>query len=207
VRKLVASFALALGVAGSMWTPVAADGSWIDQQPLGTWNTPGAPVPTAPAVDIDHVDPRCFDLGRPVESLEDEQLVQAGWHLVGQYWSGWNTRVVIGTSNFDGMCRPSGYQIFVFSDGVFAGTASPDLMDSRTDGAGGANVQLYRQLTVPGVSFRTTFSRYLDTDPLCCPSSTSAVEYVVTTDDPTGEPVVKATSASTTSNATTWDRV
>jgi len=40
-----------------------------------------------------------------------------------------------GESAFDGMCRPLGYQFFVFSGGRFAGTLSPHPMDSRTDGA------------------------------------------------------------------------
>jgi hypothetical protein len=40
-----------------------------------------------------------------------------------------------GTAGYDGMCRPRQYQDFVFVGSVFAGTLSPQPMDSRTDGA------------------------------------------------------------------------
>ena len=43
--------------------------------------------------------------------------------------------MISGLAAYDGMCRPLGYQSFVFVDGVFAGTVSPEPMNSRTTGA------------------------------------------------------------------------
>ena len=47
-------------------------------------------------------------------------------------------------SNADGMCRPLGYQFFLFVGDDFAGTLSPAPMDSRTDG-GLSDLQLARR--------------------------------------------------------------
>jgi hypothetical protein len=66
------------------------------------------------------------------------------------------------------MCRPAGFQSFVFVDGTFAGTISPTPMNSRTDGAG--NVLSFGRETL--VAF---YVRYRPTDPLCCPSLPSSI--------------------------------
>jgi hypothetical protein len=71
------------------------------------------------------------------------------------------------------MCRPWDYQAFVFDKGAFAGTLSPVLMDSRTDGAL-SDVRL-----LSPTSIEATFLRYVDADPLCCPSRVSTVRYRV----------------------------
>jgi hypothetical protein len=71
------------------------------------------------------------------------------------------------------MCRPNQFQGFVFADGQFAGTISPSPMDSRIDGVG-------RILDLRGpANLNGQFVRYAASDPLCCPSSTFAVEYMV----------------------------
>ena len=61
------------------------------------------------------------------------------------------------------MCRPLGYNGFVFVDGAFAGTISPEPMDPRTTGAG----------SITGLQngrINARYVRYAATDPLCCPS-------------------------------------
>ena len=69
------------------------------------------------------------------------------------------------------MCRPLGYQEFVFVDGVFAGTTSPKLMNARTDGSLlETDIKSSTQLTAQ-------FARYTDRDALCCASRTSTVTY------------------------------
>jgi hypothetical protein len=75
------------------------------------------------------------------------------------------------------MCRPFEYNVFVFSQGTYAGTLSPDNMNSRTDGS--LFVGPGQQVAVigPSGSIAANFIRYADTDPLCCPSR--GVSHVV----------------------------
>src|SRR4051794_16862794 len=108
--------------------------SWLDQNPVSNWNvqgmdlTPAAP-PEAP------IDPRFTQRERFAQTDEDEALAAAGWRLYAAYQAGWGAKIVLATSTYDGMGRPWGYQAFVFADGALAGTLSPDLMNSRFDGA------------------------------------------------------------------------
>jgi hypothetical protein len=95
--------------------------------------------------------------------------------------------VVRGAAGYDGMCRPRQYQDFVFVRGAFAGTLSPQPMDSRTDGAiGRVFLQSDRRVTAE-------FARYTAKDPLCCPSSSTTVEFAIEGDPP----IARALSAST----------
>jgi heat shock protein HslJ len=97
--------------------------------------------------------------------------------------------VVLGRSGVDGMCRPLGFQAFVFVGGRFAGTLAPHPMTSRTDGA----AQLPQLWSADAIA--VTFSRYAGTDPLCCPSRVSTVQYRV---DPGADgPLVTATGVTT----------
>ena len=73
----------------------------------------------------------------------------------------------------DGMCRPVGYNIFVFVAGRFAGSLSPTVMTSRLDGSSSA-VRI-----VGDHAITVDFSRYTSTDPLCCPSSHVVVRYAI----------------------------
>jgi len=68
------------------------------------------------------------------------------------------------------MCRPSGYNVFVFVGGRYAGTLSPEPMTSRLDGASGDV-----RLALPQVVVE--FARYTEKDPLCCPSLRSTVSF------------------------------
>lgn len=76
-------------------------------------------------------------------------------------------------SGVDGMCRPLGYQGFVFVEGQFAGTLSPKAMNSRLDG------DISRIfLTSPSTLF-VEYKRYNENDALCCPSATSRVSFKI----------------------------
>ena len=119
----------------------AADGSWLDQ-PLSNWNQAGMDIPQAPPMDPS-TNPQCLPQKRPVDTSADQALVDSGWTLFSGDHAGWDTYVVSALSGDDGMCRPLGYNVFVFADGQFAGTISPDNMDSRTDGTG--DCQLLRR--------------------------------------------------------------
>ncbi|HZQ35849.1 MAG TPA: LppP/LprE family lipoprotein [Dehalococcoidia bacterium] len=185
-RLLFAALLLASLYAPAL--PARADGSWLDE-PLVNWNAAGADVPAAPAGDLSN--PMCGQDARPVETAEDQAVSDAGWTLFGAYQGGWGVTVVSGLSSYDGMCRPIGYQFFVFVNGTFAGTISPEPMNSRFDGAA-TIVRLGAQNRITA-----QFSRYSESDPLCCPSRISFVSFGV--DDSQGTPVLTPLDVSTQS--------
>jgi hypothetical protein len=150
---------------------VSADGTWLDQ-PLANWNQPGMGLPQAPPMDPS-TNPQCLPLSRPVETDVDQALADAGWTLFSSYDGGWNTYAVRALSGYDGMCRPLGYNVFIFVDGKFAGTISPDPMNSRTDGVGDLRFFAMQDTLV------AEFQRYAPTDPLCCPSGSATVFYKI----------------------------
>lgn len=160
---------------------VAADGGWLDA-PRTQWNAVGMRVPAAPPMDP-ATDPRCGQQERPSELPEDADVVAAGWHLFGSYEGGWGITLVKGLSGYDGMCRPLGFNEFVFVGGTFAGTIAPTPMDSRTDG-------VVSQVGLRGpAELSASFARYKATDPLCCPSDSTFVTYTVNR-TPTGPVLV-----------------
>ena len=98
-------------------------------------------------------------------------MVERGWFLTRASETSDRIAIVIGSTAVDGMCRPLGYQGFVFVDGRFAGTLSPVPMDARSEGA-------ETQATIEGpAEVRATYARYRREDPLCCPSRTSVVKF------------------------------
>ncbi|WKT83444.1 MULTISPECIES: META domain-containing protein [unclassified Thermosynechococcus] len=150
----------------------AAPQSWLDQ-PLRNWN------PNLPILDIPprgNPDPselnRCRSTLRSPQSMADRLIQQRGWYLVGTPIRHQNVEIILGNSRFDGMCRPMGYQAFVFSGGRYLGTLSPNLMDSRADGSFLGEVKFQNDGT-----FTADFARYTPNDPLCCPSRISTVTY------------------------------
>lgn len=184
-------FLIGLAVVATLGRSAAAASAqyaWLDESVPGSWNEPGVPVPAAPPVD-EPIDPRCRELARPPELAEDAHVVDSGWDLIGGYQGGWDTVVITGTATYGGMCRPWHYQAFVFVKGVFSGTLSPETMDSRTDGA-------LRHVFIEGDGrLMAEYVRYADSDPLCCPSRTTNVEFeIVATDD---GPIVRPVSAFT----------
>jgi hypothetical protein len=165
----------------------AAEQSWLDT-PLTNWNAAGRPLPTAPRPDGGRRDPQCASREREPATAEDQQVVAAGWGLYNTYQAGWGVTIVSGTSGYDGMCRPMGYQVFVFMRGQYAGTIAPLPMASRADGAL-SDVRYFG-----GDELTATFVRYADDDPLCCPSRPSVFamyRLVSTPNGPSLEPVAK----------------
>jgi hypothetical protein len=121
--------------------------------------------------------PGCGRDERPAETAEDLAVTGRGWGLFREYRSGWALTVVNGLSGYDGMCRPMGFQVFVFLGGQFAGTRSSAPMNSRD----GGSLSEWTYLS-PGPGENTlgaTFNRYAATDPLCCPSAQTSVTYVM----------------------------
>lgn len=191
MKRMLLIPALVMAVWGGVTGTVRADGAWLDAKPVVQWNASRMALPAAPSGDDVFLnEPFCDQQRRPAETAEDDALVAAGWRLMGTYQGGWGVRVVGALSGYDGMCRPNGYNIFVFVDGVFAGTISPEPMYSRTDGSGGQV-----SLSPPGETLSATFARYTGEDPLCCPSATTFVSYKIERTD--AGPVVTVQNAST----------
>jgi heat shock protein HslJ len=177
--KLCLSFAIVLAAILILAQQTYAQDSWLDR-PLANWNRqsgglPQLPQPSTPQeVSAD----KCRQLQvRQPASAAEKALMRRGWMLYGPVYSYDLTRIVTALSGFDGMCRPLGYQAFVYWEGRYAGTLSPVTMDSRKDGA----------LTEIHLSSPTTFSaefvRYKVSDAACCPSRESTVVYTLRRDD------------------------
>lgn len=154
--------------------------TWLDSTPRN-WNKPGASIPTAPKT-AGQLPANCAATLATPESNEELALSRAGWSLQGTKRIGL-VAVVTGALGFDGMCRPVDYQMFVFAEGKFAGTLSPNLMSSRLDGSA-IKVSLNGNQD-PIVDF----ARYQLSDPLCCPSRVSTAEYEILFES--GHPVVE----------------
>ncbi|MCS7080577.1 MAG: META domain-containing protein [Chloracidobacterium sp.] len=165
----------------------AVTGLWLDQ-PLTNWNRPDGrtPSPPEPADIPDIAAPAVCNerLRRPVTAAE-RTLVKRGWKLFGAAQTFDATQVILATTGWDGMCRPVGYQAFVYWDGRYAGTLAPVAMNARTDGAL-ADVTL-----VTPTELVAEFDRYAAGDPACCPSRRAVVTYTLHHDD---LPVVVATN-------------
>ena len=145
--------------------------SWLEQKTLTNWNKPGAAVPKAPNNTQDTA--RCQPQIRNAVTPEERAVQSAGWTLYkrGDGISSSGISLIQGLTGFDGMCRASGYQEFVFVDGVFAGTTSPKLMNSRTDSS------LWETDIKSSTQLIAQFARYTERDPLCCASRISTVTY------------------------------
>jgi heat shock protein HslJ len=157
--------------AAAAW---ATEPSWLDAATPAGWNVPGQRVPLAARAASPAPDRRCAAQYRvPSKSRADREVAKAGWDLVGPLQVFGATELVTAASGVDGMCRPLGYQAFVFIDGKFAGTLSPRPMDARTDGTASA-IHL-----VASDRLIVEYARYTDQDPLCCPSAMSAVTFTV----------------------------
>lgn len=177
-RNLVAHAALAVALSVTLIAATglasAAEPSWLDAATPAGWNQPGARVPAVGLRLPESPDPRCREQYRqPSRGAADRAVVKAGWKLVGPLQVFGATELVTAARGADGMCRPLGYQAFVFVDGQFAGTLSPQPMDARTDGC-----VIAIHLVAPD-RLTVEYARYADQDPLCCPSATSAASFTV----------------------------
>ena len=189
---MVAATAIAVVLLGG--GAVSAEGSWLDGD-LAPWNTAEMPIPAPPpGTDLPpFLAERCAEQARPAQTAEDQAVVDAGWTLFNSFEGGWGAMVVYALSGYDGMCRPLGFQTFVFVDGLFAGTIAPSPMNSRTDGTV-SEVSLRSR----GRSLSARFQRYADSDPLCCPSRNTQVDYRI--DQTPDGPILVAARAVTSPN-------
>jgi hypothetical protein len=167
--------------------PSKASQSWLDRQ-LENWNTAGRDLAKAPPAEEPSADvvERCR-LTPPQSTAGERAVAAAGWIPFlpgGKPLSQNEVEIIGGMAGADGMCRPVDYNLFVFVAGKFAGTLSPAVMTSRLDGSSGM-VELMSD------SIDAEYSRYTETDPLCCPSSRVRVRYRI---ERSPDPVVVPTT-------------
>lgn len=159
-------------------------GAWLDR-PVVNWNRKSRelPSPVLP-VDQEDVQTRCPDLLRQAASPPEREIVHAGWLLYGPVHSYGRTRVMTAMSGADSLCRPLGYQAFVYFANTYGGTLSPVAMDSLTNGA----LTTIRLVNATNIS--AEFARYRKQDLPCCPTRMSYVTYEASDDDaPLARPV------------------
>lgn len=167
---------------------------WLDR-PMTDWNAKVHAIPMPPPNDdkSESIWQFCSREERRPASPEDMEVQEKRWHLFGEVHVYGKLSIVSAMSNADGMCRPLGYQFFVFAGKRFVGTISPVPMDSRSDGA------LGRVILTGENTLVAEFLRYTPDDPLCCPSATSTVSYALVGDEEHLHLVAK--DVSTASNA------
>jgi LppP/LprE lipoprotein len=162
----------------TLMSQTARNTSWLDTK-IKPWNRAGGTIPKVkPAFDSDLKDlkNRCdASRQRPTDSPEVRAVGGRGW-IVFKSQSDFHGIVIVSAQqDYDGMCRPLGYQDFVFVNGVFAGTLSPKAMNAREDGAS------VSQAFLGDGKISAEFVRYNEKDPLCCPSRISEVTYEIQT--------------------------
>ena len=158
-------------------TVAVQHGSWIDAEPIAGWNVVARVVPRAEATGVEPISGiRCRSQLRDPAGTPDRAVMAAGWSLVGPLQAFSGTVVIAGAVGADGMCRPLGYQLFVFVADRFAGTLSPAPANAREDGT----PTFVRLLSASEILVQ--YARYTETDPLCCPSRTSDVTFRIDRD-------------------------
>jgi len=189
VLSIVVAVAMIPSLARVVAQPVEPAQSWLDS-PLVNWNGQGRDLPQLPKAVRESespLDSRCREQVRQPAVAAERAVVKLGWTLYGPAQIFASARVFTAMASVDGMCRPLGYQAFVYADGRYAGTLSPVPMNSRTDSAL-TTIRLVSATRIIG-----EFVRYRDSDPLCCPSSFSMVTYSLRNDEIPGLTVVSIT--------------
>jgi heat shock protein HslJ len=152
---------------------MAQSATWLDQNPIRNWNTTSMRLPRPDRRARPQV-AECRTRGtRPPTFAQDRALIQNGMWPVGPAQVYGATVVITAAKNFDGMCRPLEFQTFVFDANRLVGTFSPEPMNSRTDGA-----IVYVRMFGPS-NFEVEYSRYAESDALCCPSKTQKVRFEI----------------------------
>ncbi|MPZ20602.1 MAG: hypothetical protein GEV06_22225 [Luteitalea sp.] len=172
VRCLIAGLAVLL-TSPAVARQGAAGTNWLDQ-PLTNWNDADRLPAAAPprGEDGDALRARC-GITRG-ESPAHRTLEEEGWtpysHLDRELTRG-DVELLAGMTAADEACQPTHFQMFVFVQGRFAGTLSPQPMTTGRDGSAGA-VRIIEADIIRG-----EFARFQDSDAPCCPTSRMTVQY------------------------------
>lgn len=168
---LIAAFVVVL----PFYSNAFAQKSWLDQKSLSNWNSSSRITKTKKISSAESK--RCANEVRTPSLEADTLLMKKGWTLLGNPTKvNGDTAVVSVAGAFDANCRPFKSQTFVFVGSKLAGTLSPAPMDSRTDGVL-TDVELTSATTLTA-----KYARYRANDPLCCPSKTQEVGFVIKQD-------------------------
>ncbi|MGI8423280.1 MAG: LppP/LprE family lipoprotein [Chloroflexota bacterium] len=158
---------LAIGLCTALFPApvIAQQPAWLDGA-LESWNVTGMALPGA-AQGMGFGPPQCQVRVRPPAGAEEMAVAGAGWQLTLDWpaQSRGDTTVVMATGDFDGMCRPLGFNAFVFAGGRFAGTVAREPMGTRSDGTLGRPPAF-----LPDGRLDAYFLRFEPADPRCCPS-------------------------------------
>jgi hypothetical protein len=166
IKFLIAAFVVLLPLGSNAF----AQKNWLDQNSFSNWNNSSA-IPQTKKISPAELK-RCADEVRTPSLPADTLLMKKGWTLLGNPTEvNGDTAVVSVAGAFDGMCRPLKSQTFVFVGNKLAGTLSPALMDSRTDGVL-TDVKLTSATTLTA-----KYARYRANDPLCCPWKTQEISF------------------------------
>ncbi len=168
IKFLIAAFVVVLPLGSNAF----AQKNWLDQKSLSNWNNSSAIMKTKKISSAELK--RCADEVRQPSLEADSILMKNGWTLLGNPTQvNGDTAVITVAGGFDGNCRPLKTQTFVFVGSKLAGTLSPGLMNSRTDGTV-TDVELNSATTLTA-----EYARYRANDPLCCPWKTQEVNFVI----------------------------
>ncbi len=171
IKFLIAAFVVLLPLGSNAF----AQKNWLDQNSFSNWNNSSA-IPQTKKISPAELK-RCADEVRTPSLPADTLLMKKGWTLLGNPTEvNGDTAVVSVAGAFDGMCRPLKSQTFVFVGSKLAGTLSPALMDSRTDGA------LTHVKLTSATTLTADYARYRASDPLCCPWKTQEIGFVIKQD-------------------------
>lgn len=180
LRQTLAAIAFATAVTLPLSPAVAQPATstppieWPDR-PLTNWNQLGGPIPPPATPAPAALATRCPPV-QAVTSAAAAALSGAGWlpflYFDRELVAG-DVEVLGGMTGADPICRPMGYNLFVFVGGRFAGTLSPRPMDARADLSSGM-VRL-----LPDEALAVEITRYGPNDPPCCPSARDTVRFAV----------------------------
>jgi len=175
MRPALAAFVFSFSAAVFTQAP---EPTWLDR-PLSNWNVPGRAVPAAKPEDepLAELAKRCSYSPLLRTTPGERALADAGWvpfRMFDRQIVDRDVEIVGGLAGADGMCRPMDFNVFVFVNGRLAGTLSPELMASRTDGSIGGAIRLSQADLIDA-----GFARYTEKDALCCPSSQVTVRYQI----------------------------
>ncbi len=170
IKFLIAAFVIFLPLASNAF----AQKNWLDQKSMSNWNS--SEIPKTKKISPAELK-RCADEVRQPSLEADSLLMKKGWTLLGNPTQVYGDTTVVSVAGaFDGMCRPLKSQTFVFVGSKLAGTLSPALMDSRTDGA------LTHVKLTSATTLTADYARYRASDPLCCPWKTQEIGFVIKQD-------------------------
>jgi hypothetical protein len=171
IKFLIAAFVVVLPLSSNAF----AQKNWLDQNSMSNWNG-GNGISKTKKISSAELK-RCADEVRQPSLEADSILMKNGWTLLGNPTQVYGDTAIVSVAGaFDGMCRPLKSQTFVFVGSKLAGTLSPTLMDSRTDGS------LTHVKLTSATTLTADYARYRTSDPLCCPWKTQEVSFVIKQD-------------------------